>query len=546
MGLLELLPVDPAASCFSGQSMSGPKGMLEPTSGEDSPSTSGPTDGNRPWEPVNFLSNSPGSRVFPSAVVHGGRLYIFGGHDGVVYRNDLLVFDLDSRTWTLDLEPHGAGPSPRDAHAAIVFGDAMYVFGGYDSKRYLNDFHRYHFESETWSDVEFAGVAPSPRGGHTAIVHDRHVIVFGGCDGWNYFSDLYRFSFDALEWTPVRVTGTAPGARSAPATVLHAGSTGQTAMYVFGGYDGGRSLNDLFRFDLKLAEWTQVRVTGTPPSPRGGHTAVVHGSTMYAFGGKSGRSPFNDLHSFAFDRGCWELVPAGSSAPAPRCAHTCVVHGSSLFVFGGYDGRRYFDDCFELALEEPTSASVMNLAGDLESMVNNQQFSDVCFEVEGRTVYAHRFILFARCDYFRRMFTSGYRESTDASVKINDVSHDVFLCVLSFLYTGKPRDVSPEMAIEVLGAANLYSIDALKRICAEIITRSLCVENVASILHAADTYELPTLRTQCLHYMVCHFGEVVKTEAFRELVSKETRDLVLTFLAEASARLTLTKPVEAE
>ena len=67
----------------------------------------------------------------------------------------------------------------------------------------------------------------------------------GGCDGWNYFNDCHAFSFEAREWAPVRVTGTAPGARSAPATVVH---EGQGAMYVFGGYDGGRSLNDLFRF----------------------------------------------------------------------------------------------------------------------------------------------------------------------------------------------------------------------------------------------------------------------------------------------------------
>ena len=29
-------------------------------------------------------------------------------------------------------------------------------------------------------------------------------------------------------------------------------------MYVFGGYDGARSLNDLFRFDLASSEWAQV------------------------------------------------------------------------------------------------------------------------------------------------------------------------------------------------------------------------------------------------------------------------------------------------
>ena len=307
-----------------------------------------PSDEAETWVPVNFLSRSPGSRVFPSAAVHGDSLYVFGGHDGTVYRNDLLIFNLDTRTWELDLVVAGEGPSPRDAHAAVVHAEWMYVFGGYDSKRYLNDFHRFHFDDVTWSVVPFAaGSAPSPRGGHTAVVHGASMFVFGGCDGWNYFNDLYSFSFPDREWAPVRVTGTAPGARSAPATVVHAE---HGLMYVFGGYDGARSLNDLFRFDFGSSEWAQVRVNGSPPSPRGGHTAVVHGDTMYAFGGKSGRSPFNDLCSFSFERSAWQQLDAGTTEPAPRCAHVCVVHGRSLFVFGGYDGRHHLTLTLTLAL----------------------------------------------------------------------------------------------------------------------------------------------------------------------------------------------------
>ena len=135
------------------------------------------------------------------------------------------------------------------------------------------------------------------------------------------------------------------------------------------------------------------------------------------------------------------------------------------------------------------------------------------------------------------MFTSAFRESTDATIEIKDVRHEVFLCVLAFLYTGKPRDIDPAMAIEVLGVANLYAVEPLKRLCADMITRSVGVQNVASILQAADTYGVMALRQHCVNFMVEHFAEVVHTEEFKRLISAENRALVLLVLEEGAGRV---------
>ena len=170
-------------------------------------------------------------------------------------------------------------------------------------------------------------------------------------------------------------------------------------------------------------------------------------------------------------------------------------------------------------------------------MVNNEQFSDISFVVEGRTVHAHKFILFARSEYFRRMFTSGYREASEATIPIGDVRHEVFLCVLAFLYTGKAREIEPEMALELMGVANLYSIEPLMRQCAEVITRSVCVTNVAAVLQAADQYAVLPLRQHCINFIVEHLAEVVRTDGFRELICVESRPLVVQILEEASSRM---------
>jgi hypothetical protein len=314
-------------------------------------------------------------------------------------------------------------------------------------------------------------------------------------------------------------------------------------MYIFGGYDGARSLNDLFRFEMQSSEWLQVRTSGTPPTARGGHSAVVQGDAMFVFGGKSGRSPFSDLYRFDFETSLWASVAVDTVTPAPRCAHVCVTRGESLYIFGGYDGRRYFDDCFELSLDESVGSSGsggsggFTLAGDLESMVNNEQFSDIAFKVEGRTIHAHKFILFARCEYFRHMFTSGYREASVPSVTLEEVSYDVFIFVLTYLYTGKAPRVTPELALEAMSAADLYRIEPLKRHCANVVTRTMTIESAPLVLCVAESYREPQLSAAALSFMVLNFNEVVRTEAFGELIAAENREIILRFLHEAGMRL---------
>ena len=44
-------------------------------------------------------------------------------------------------------------------------------------------------------------------------------------------------------------------------------------------------------------------------------------------------------------------------------------------------------------------------------LVNSELFSDVCFEIQGELVYAHKAILCARSEYFRAMFAGNLKES---------------------------------------------------------------------------------------------------------------------------------------
>ena len=58
-------------------------------------------------------------------------------------------------------------------------------------------------------------------------------------------------------------------------------------VFRFGG-DGGRHyFNDTWSFNVLTLKWTKLQCTGSIPSSRFGHAAVVIGDVMYVFGGSA-------------------------------------------------------------------------------------------------------------------------------------------------------------------------------------------------------------------------------------------------------------------
>jgi hypothetical protein len=53
--------------------------------------------------------------------------------------------------------------------------------------------------------------------------------------------------------------------------------------------------------------------------------------------------------------------------------------------------------------------------------------------VEGRPLYAHKNILFARSDVLTALVTNGMKESSQGHVTISDMKYDVFRALLEFL-----------------------------------------------------------------------------------------------------------------
>lgn len=124
------------------------------------------------------------------------------------------------------------------------------------------------------------------------------------------------------------------------------------------------------------------------------------------------------------------------------------------------------------------------------------------------------------------MFSSGMRESREAEITLEGVSHSAFLSLLQFLYTDCV-DVDAVGAVELYSAADLYTLTRLTKLCETKVQRGVSVDNAAQLLALADSSASATrLREICLKFIVSHFDAVTKSEGFRHL----PRDLILEVL----------------
>ncbi len=85
-----------------------------------------------------------------------------------------------------------------------MVGSRLYVHGGHDGLKWLQDLHCLDSERMEWSAPVTAGTAPSARACHTTSLLGRKVYLFGGYDGAKCFNDLDVLDIDTMTWIQVR------------------------------------------------------------------------------------------------------------------------------------------------------------------------------------------------------------------------------------------------------------------------------------------------------------------------------------------------------
>lgn len=184
---------------------------------------------------------------------------------------------------------------------------------------------------------------------------------------------------------------------------------------------------------------------------------------LYLFGGSGPHAYcFNDLYTFDPSTSTWVkhdksnmLDSENSPDPNARAGHSMTLVDCKLYIIGGSYGQEYLKDIYILDTdpcpnfqqdedEDGKSAPTKRLHVGLFSMLNNPEFSDVTFVIEGKPFYGHKIMISQLSEKFKAMFQQGanpsglegsgittgdnmqFKESKQAKIEINNISYAVF------------------------------------------------------------------------------------------------------------------------
>ncbi|XP_066987286.1 uncharacterized protein [Macrobrachium rosenbergii] len=163
-----------------------------------------------------------------------------------------------------------AGPTGRRAHTAVIAGESMIIYGGYQDLRGSSaELWSFNLKDETWTQLSSRGEQPAARHAHSAVLHDNQMWVYGGMTDLQERNDFWRFDTVGRTWTQMRSRPSPGYLHSHVAAKLH------SSMIIFGGERQGEILNDLWRYYFVTGTWERLMPSGIKPQPRSQFCAFV-------------------------------------------------------------------------------------------------------------------------------------------------------------------------------------------------------------------------------------------------------------------------------
>ena len=451
---------------------------------------------NNEWSEAKTSGKRPAVRHGHSAVLHQNRLVIFGGQ-GFAAHSDVWTLDLASLAWQ--------GPVPmlrhiecaRSFHTACMIGGCMAVYGGEIVGRSLGDLMLLDLEKRTW-DVKPLSHAIDTRTRHTAVLTGTTLFVVGG-------GALHvQTEKVTLRWNSKYTVEHAVIQSAAPLAVVLAPATVHVPPSRF-----ARDLLDLCNNNPAAAAFADVALgpaalpahsfvlAARCPELRPALDALTPASGALHVPGLASAEAYFMFRDFIYTASPRAPLPSLGAAPPALAELAAAAAALKLPALasriGASDEVSYLGEVIE----------------DLSQQALKPHRPDFAIVASGVRLPAHRALLACRSEYFRAMLAAGMAETKRGELVLPPTLSEASAVALQrFLYSDELDPSCAESVTELLPFADVAQLTRLQRLAEWLITDAYDLTDLDSVIaltSVAAVHHAPSLLSRCMFLLVQHF-----------------------------------------
>lgn len=155
---------------------------------------------------------------------------------------------------------------------------------------------------------------------------------------------------------------------------------------------------------------------------------------------------------------------------------------------------------------------------DLGGELFNEATADVILKVQDERLPAHRLILNARSEYFKKMLSSGMKEKDAEEVEVGcDFGPSTMKELLRYIYTGSVKCPSGSDSVQLMACADCLGFAKLRDDLRSQVAASLSPANIFEVWLAAAKRQDEPLVEKCLQFVDTHANYVLESDFFSQL-----------------------------
>lgn len=259
----------------------------------------------------------PTRRAHLALAAVNGRIFAIAGQTPEGITDAVEIYDPEEDLWTRG----NSKPVPAAYVSAAAIGTDVYVPGGCDTDNTaMEKVEVYNTLTDSWSETS---PLPESRCAYALTTLNGTLYLFGGWDGKRYVATTYVYDPQTDAWTQGTPMATERGLAAASLLV--------DQIYVVGGYDGKRELTTCAVYDPEADTWEEC----TPLAVgREGMGLVTLGGQLYAIGGGGRTSYLGFSERYQPSNDAWSAIetPLVEEWRSPGV----VLLENSIYAIGGW------------------------------------------------------------------------------------------------------------------------------------------------------------------------------------------------------------------